>query len=283
MCILKPRDKITMNIPSFIYGTAWKEEQTSALVELALKTGFTGIDTANQRMHYFEKAVGQGLANAYHKDYVSRDKVFLQSKYTYSSGQDSRKPYDENADFATQVKQSFASTLEHLKTDYLDSYILHGPYSTLGLTHIDEIVWQAMERLQKEQKVRFLGVSNISLTQLTELASFANIKPKFVQNRCFAYTGWDKAIRQFCIENDINYQGFSLLTANQLELKNPKIGNIADDINKTIEQVIFRFAQQMGMLPLTGTSALEHMKEDLAIHEFTLTKSQLKTIEDICI
>ena len=52
-------------IPDFLYGTAWKEDRTAELTELALRSGFRGIDTANQRRHYFEVGVGRGLAAAY--------------------------------------------------------------------------------------------------------------------------------------------------------------------------------------------------------------------------
>ena len=51
-------------MPDFLYGTAWKEDRTQALTELALRMGFRAIDTANQRRHYFESGVGQGLAAA---------------------------------------------------------------------------------------------------------------------------------------------------------------------------------------------------------------------------
>src|SRR5208337_4105318 len=71
------------SIPDFLYGTAWKEERTPALVELALRAGFRGIDTANQRRHYFEQGVGQGLAAAYRAGVVTRADLFLQTKFTY--------------------------------------------------------------------------------------------------------------------------------------------------------------------------------------------------------
>src|SRR5260370_1428065 len=74
--------------PAFLYGTAWKEDRTPALVELALRTGFRGIDTANQRRHYFEAGVGQGLAPAYPAGVVTRDDPFLQTQFTYQPAQD---------------------------------------------------------------------------------------------------------------------------------------------------------------------------------------------------
>ena len=64
-------------IPDFLYGTAWKEDRTAELTELALRSGFRGIDTANQRRHYFEAGVGQGLAAAYRAGIVSREDLFL--------------------------------------------------------------------------------------------------------------------------------------------------------------------------------------------------------------
>jgi hypothetical protein len=99
-------------IPDFLYGTAWKEERTPALVELALRMGFRGIDTANQRQHYFEAGVGQGLAAAYREGVVTRADVFLQTKFTNQRGHDHRLPYDPEARLSVQVAQSMAGSLE---------------------------------------------------------------------------------------------------------------------------------------------------------------------------
>jgi hypothetical protein len=101
-------------IPDFLYGTAWKEERTPALVELAPSMGFRGIDTANQRQHYFEAGVGQGLAAAYREGVVMRADVFLQTKFTNQRGHDHRLPYDPEARLSVQVAQSMAGSLEHL-------------------------------------------------------------------------------------------------------------------------------------------------------------------------
>lgn len=105
-----------------IYGTAWKEEATAGLVELAVKAGFRAIDTANQKRHYREDYVGDALVKL-QKQGISRDDLFLQSKYTYPQGQDHHMPYDPDSDFTTQVQASFAGSLKNLHTDYLDSYL----------------------------------------------------------------------------------------------------------------------------------------------------------------
>src|SRR4051794_17640001 len=106
-------------VPRFLYGTAWKEEQTQPLTELALRHGFRGIDTANQRRHYHEAAVGQALQAAIAAGLVQRNELFLQTKFTFRGGQDERLPYDPAAPVAVQVEQSFASSLQHLGTDVI--------------------------------------------------------------------------------------------------------------------------------------------------------------------
>jgi diketogulonate reductase-like aldo/keto reductase len=268
-------------IPPFLYGTAWKEERTQALTELALRMGFRGIDTANQRRHYFEAGVGQGLAAAYRAGVVTREEVFLQTKFTGRSGQDHRLPYDPGADLSAQVAQSMASSLEHLGTDHVDSYVLHGPASGRGWTDADAEVWAAMAKERAAGRTRCLGVSNVSLRHLEQMAAIGSEVPDFVQNRCFARLGWDREVRAFCTDREIVYQGFSLLTANPEVLRHDLIVTIAARNRGTPAQVVFRFAQAVGMLPLTGTSDAEHMKQDLASHELTLSADEVRTIESL--
>ena len=275
---MKP-DNSTRDIPEMIYGTAWKEDATESLVCTAIKTGFRGIDTANQRRHYNEAAVGSAISKML-KSVVRREELFIQTKYTYVSGQDQRLPYDLRADYSTQVRQSFQSSLEHLQVDYIDSYILHGPSVRHGLAQDDWQVWREMEAIHQEERTMHLGVSNIGIEQLKILFEGAEVKPTFVQNRCFAQQGWDKDVRVFCRENGIVYQGFSLLTANQFVL--PIVKQIADKANKTPAQVLFRFSMHAGMLPLTGTTSQAHMKEDLAL-DFSLNDEVIQFIENIAV
>src|SRR6476620_2002132 len=149
-----------VQVPRFLYGTAWKEDETARLTELALRQGFRAIDTANQRKHYHEAAVGQGIAAAIAAGLVTRDDLFLQTKFTFRAGQDDRLPYDPRAPIARQVAQSFASSLEHLGIEAVDSYVLHGPSQRIGLRDADWEAWSAMEAIHRSSRARFLGVSN---------------------------------------------------------------------------------------------------------------------------
>jgi diketogulonate reductase-like aldo/keto reductase len=270
-----------VSVPGFLYGTAWKEDRTAALTELALRAGFRGIDTANQRRHYHEAGVGQGLAAAYRAGVVTRAELFLQTKFTYRGGQDHRLPYDPAADLATQVAQSMASSLEHLGTEHVDSYVLHGPASGHGWTEDDAEVWAAMVRERDAGRTRLLGVSNVSLRHLMQMAATGAEPPAFVQNRCFARFGWDREVRAFCRERGIVYQGFSLLTANPEVLRHPLVASIAARAGATRAQVVFRFTLAVGMLPLTGTSSAEHMQQDLAARGLLLADDEVRALESL--
>ncbi len=268
-------------IPDFLYGTAWKEDRTAALTELALRAGFRGIDTANQRRHYFEAGVGEGLAAAYRAGVVLRADLFLQTKFTYQPGQDHRLPYDPAAPLSVQVAQSMAISLEHLGTDYVDSYVLHGPASGYDWTNADAEVWEAMIKERDAGRTRSVGVSNVSLRHLEQMAGTHPEVPAFVQNRCYARLGWDRDVRMFCRERKIIYQGFSLLTANLEVLRHPLVIDVATRTSATAAQVVFAFARSAGMLPLTGTSNPEHMKQDLASRDLVLPPEAVKAIESL--
>ena len=126
-----------------------------------------------------------------------------------------------------------------------------------------------------------IGISNVTAEQLTQLCAQAVVKPMMVQNRCYAAFGWDKEVREICRAHGIIYQGFSLLTANQGIFAEPAIRAIAQRLGTGLAQVVFRFAMQVGMLPLTGTTNPQHMKEDLQAEQLTLTAEDMQVVETI--
>lgn len=270
------------NIPPLIYGTAWKETATEPHTSAALACGYRAIDTANQRKHYYEEGVGRAVAAFLAAGHARREELFLQTKFTFAAGQDTRLPYDPQAPVGEQVRQSCASSLAHLQTEYLDSFVLHGPSVRYGLGRADEEAWRAMEELHDHGRTRALGVSNVTVDQLRRLYELARIKPRFVQNRCFAHTGWDREVRAFCREKGIFYQGFSLLTANTQVFSLAEVRAAAARLGVTEAQVIFRFALDVGMIPLTGTTDARHMKEDLLAAQLPpLTGEERRAMESV--
>src|SRR5262249_18478976 len=155
------------------------------------------------------------------------------------------------APIATQVEQSFASSLKHFDTSVIDSYVLHGPTYREGIADEDWAAWRAMETIHGRGQARLLGVSNVSLGQLDELCRGAKVRPAFVQTRCYAAHGWDRRVRDYCTANGILYQGFSLLTANRGVVTHRETARLATKYGKTPAQLVFRFCLDVGMVILT--------------------------------
>jgi diketogulonate reductase-like aldo/keto reductase len=140
-----------------------------------------------------------------------------------------------------------------------------------------------MEALHASGRARLLGVSNVSLDQLEGLCQEARVRPRVVQNRCYAAQAWDRPVRAFCAARGLVYQGFSLLTANREVLARPELAEIARRHGRTLSQVVFRFALDVGMVPLTGTSDAAHMRADLDVFGFRLEPDEVKQIEGLAL
>jgi len=265
-------------MPRIIYGTAWKKERTTDLVVRAIRAGFRGIDTACQPKHYREDLVGEALGSLLSTHNIRRDSLFLQTKFTPIGGQDLNNPipYDAHAPLADQVRQSFAQSLRNLRTDYLDSLLLHSPMAKHENTME---VWRVFEEFYQLGKVRQIGISNLyNFQKLNQLWKDARVKPTVIQNRFYLDTDYDKDIRTFCRNNGIVYQSFWTLTANPHLLSSNQIRSIAAREGKTPEQVFFRFVIQLGITPLTGTTNDIHMREDLDVLDWSLADDDMRKI-----
>lgn len=266
-----------VRLPKIIYGTAWKKERTAELVTQALTLGFRGIDTACQPKHYYEAGVGAGVA-ACLKQGLKRSDLYLQSKFTSLDGQDPRNvPYDPKASLSAQVAQSFQVSRNNLQTDYLDCLVLHSPLAQPQQTLE---VWQAMEQLYQGGGVKQLGISNCyDLATFVSLYNQATIKPAVLQNRFYAATQYDRALRGFCSQQQVIYQSFWTLTANPNILADTKLQSLVTKYGRSSAQIFFRYLSQRGIVPLTGTTSPQHMQEDLAIFEFELTVEECAAVD----
>jgi diketogulonate reductase-like aldo/keto reductase len=265
-----------VRIPQLLYGTAWKKDATERLVTEALRQGFRGIDTACQPKHYDEAGVGRGIAACLGAD-LARSDLYLQTKFTPLSGQDPQRiPYDPQAALGEQVAQSFEVSLRNLQTSYVDCLVLHSPLPDARQT---AEAWRAMEAIVQSNGARQIGISNCyALALLEGLHRSAIVKPAVVQNRFYRETGFDRDIRAFCREHGIVYQSFWTLTANPQLLAHPAVQELASRYARTAEQVLFRYLTQEGVVPLTGTTSVTHMREALAIFEFALTDDERQAV-----
>jgi diketogulonate reductase-like aldo/keto reductase len=265
-------------MPAILYGTAWKKADTESLVRTAIEQGFRGIDTACQPKHYHEPGVGAGIAACLSEGRLTREALYVQTKFTPLSGQDpARVPYDAAAPLAEQVRQSFAVSLRNLRTDYLDGLVLHSPLSDPAGTME---VWREMESLVDSGGVRSLGISNCyHPNQLQLLYDSARIKPTVVQNRFYSDTGYDREIRTFCRQYAITYQSFWTLSANPHILGHPAVRELSSKYRRTPAQILFRYLTQSGVVPLTGTRNPTPMRESLSIFEFELTDAERAALD----
>jgi diketogulonate reductase-like aldo/keto reductase len=267
-------------IPPFLYGTAWKKEETSDLVYKALCCGFTGIDTANQPKHYREELVGVGIRKALNDHKIKREDLYLQTKFTSTSGQDpASMPYDPKASIQEQVKASVESSLEHLKsTDdglnsldnspYIDTVVLHSPLPTIDETME---VWRTLEEYVPD-KIRNLGISNCNLFTLMDVCERARITPAVVQNRFYPSTKFDIGVRKFCRENSIIYQSFWTLTANPELVRSAEVGQLANHLRISTQAALYCLVLGLGnTIILNGTKSASHMQDDLKALELVRT------------
>jgi diketogulonate reductase-like aldo/keto reductase len=273
------RSAYGMRMPRIIYGTAWKQDRTATLVEQAIRIGFRGIDTACQPKHYNEAGVGEGVA-ACLRSGIDRAELYLQSKFTPLNGQDPlRVPYNPKACLSDQVAQSFQVSLNNLQTSYLDCLVLHSPLA--DQQQFFE-VWKAMELIFSNGGAKQLGISNCyDLKQLKLLYQSATIKPAVIQNRFYADTQYDTAIRDYCRQQQIIYQGFWTLTANPQVLADATLQTLAKKYQASVEQVFYRYLSQIDIIPLTGTTSEAHMQEDLAIFDFKLTVDECEAVKKL--
>jgi diketogulonate reductase-like aldo/keto reductase len=268
-----------MNVTKIIYGTAWKKDATIALVIEAVKSGFRAIDTACQPKHYAEERVGEALSVLYSEGF-EREELFLQTKFTPLAGQDPNSiPYDKNAPLEEQVASSFEVSKKNLKTEYLDSYILHTPL--FPYSHLMR-VWNSMETIYKRSEVQNIGISNCyDLQTLQKLYENCDIKPKFIQNRFYSDSNYDKELRLWCDSKNIQYQSFWSLTANPHLLDSETVIKLSMKYKKSQAQIFFNFLNHLNIIPLSGTTSFEHMLDDLHSFDFAMQPQEYEAIEKL--
>jgi diketogulonate reductase-like aldo/keto reductase len=269
--------------PKFIYGTAWKKDQTKRLVKEALVAGFRHIDTANQPRHYTEPLVGEGLRE-WLSEGRSRTDVYvcfacvgsidrakrksqIQTKYTSPAGQDlTNMPYNPQDPVEVQVNTSVASSLKNLRPrenwedeSYLDCVLLHSPLPTVEQTLQ---AWTTLESYVPA-KIRSLGISNVTLPILKAIYESSTIKPSVVQNRFYPQTQYDGPLRTFCREHGISYQSFWTLTGNPNLLKSDAVISLAKSAGVNSAIALYALVMDLDIVVLNGTTSETHMREDI--------------------
>lgn len=191
----------------------------------------------------------------------------LQTKYTTPAGQDlNNMPYDPEAPLDVQIRTSVASSLKNLRHDqnsedesYIDCLLLHSPLPTSEQTLQ---AWRLLETYVP-QKIRSLGISNVTLPILRDLWLRAKVKPAVVQNRFYPDTYHDVELREYCRLSGIMYQSFWTLTGNPVLLKSKPVAALAEATNVGLPIALYALVMDQGIVVLNGSTSTEHMRADL--------------------
>jgi len=175
-------------------------------------------------------------------------------------------PYDPEAPLDTQIHTSIASSLENLRYDrdsddasYVDCLLLHSPLPTINQTLQ---AWKLLESYVPD-KIRSLGISNVTLPVLQAIQENATVKPAVVQNRFYPQTRYDVPLRAFCREHNIMYQSFWTLTGNPSLVRSEPVAALARAIGVGLPVALYALVIDQGVVVLNGTTSSDHMRADL--------------------
>ena len=215
-------------------------------------------------------------------------------RFTPIGGQDTSKPipYNPSDPISQQITKSFQVSLANLHTTYIDSYLLHSPLPTIEQTLE---AWRTLIKLQDEGKVRMIGLSNTYDVRILAALQKAR-KVQVVQNRWYEGNQWDRQVLNYCREHEIIYQlrvavavvfwflgtewerrSFWTLSGSPSLVGHPAITRIANASGLTAEQTVYRFAQLNGVIPLSGTTNEDHMRQDVDVEKRSLKEEGLES------
>ena len=245
---------VTMSLLGFgVFQIPDPAECERAVVD-AIQTGYRLIDTATSYMN--EAAVGNGVRQSG----VARDQLFITSKlWVQDVGYD-------------HTKLAIDKSLQRLKLDYLDLYLIHQPF---GDVHG---AWRAMEEAYKAGKLRAIGVSNFHTDRLMDLSVFNEVTPAVNQIEVNPFHQQEESIA-FMREHGVRAQAWAPFAEGRNNLfQNPVLAQIAEKHGKSIGQVVLRWLVQRGIPALAKTVRRERMAENLDVFDFVLDDADIAGI-----
>ncbi|KAF8597874.1 Aldo/keto reductase, partial [Ceratobasidium sp. AG-I] len=160
----------------------------------------------------------------------------------------------------------FARSIKNLRVTWIDSYLLHSPLDTPSRT---KEAWSTLCELKKEGAVRQIGVSNTYDVETLQLLQTSG-KVDIVQNRWYEGNGWDYEVYKYCRDQGIHYESFWTLTGSPSLYRHPIVLGIAKAKQRTNAQVVYKFAQSLGIIPLAGSTNEHHMKDGVEAEKLEL-------------
>jgi diketogulonate reductase-like aldo/keto reductase len=245
-----------VEIPIIGFGT-WtlKGDEATNTVKYALEKGYKLIDTTS--FYNNERAVGSAIA----RSTIPREELFITTKV-----------WDNEQGYEKTLK-AFERSLEKLKLDYLDLYLIHWPRDPFLET------WKAMTELYREEKIRAIGVSNFTIEHLNTLLRHTEIVPAVNQVEFHPFLN-QKNLLRFCREHDIKLEAYSPLTKGR-KLSHPTLQELSDKYNKSPAQILLRWGVQHEIIEIPRSSNEAHIAENCDVFDFSIQESDMERLDNL--
>ncbi len=252
-----------VKIPCIAYGTYKAADgNSSEIIRTAIDAGYRYFDTASfyQTEEY--------LAEAIQDSGIAREKFFIATKL-----------WKDEMGYE-QAKEAFQRSLERLKTDYVDLYLIHWPRPDAGYAdwkQLDLDTWRALEELYREGRVKAIGLSNFLPHHIENLIQHAEVMP--MVNQIEFHPGYaQEATVRYCQERGILVQAWSPMGRTRV-LNDPLILELAAKYQVSAAQICLRFAVQKQVIPLPKSSSLERMKQNQELFSFAISQEDMYRLE----
>lgn len=249
-----------MKVPAVGYGTYLSTANDGETVlKSALEAGYRFFDTAS--FYKNEEVLGTVLTSSG----IARNELQIASKMWRTE-----MGYE-------QTKKACNDSLQRLKTEYLDVYLIHWPKQDNYGDDWKEILketWRAMEELYSEGKIKALGLSNFLPHHLDVILDCAKIKP--VLNQLELHVGYmQNAAVEYTKKNGILVQAWSPL-GRQRVMNEPVVLKMSEKYGVTPAQFLLAFLNQQEIMVLPKASSLERMKINKQLEGFEISKEDIQ-------
>lgn len=177
--------------------------------------------------------------------------------------------------FTSNVRGGFEKSLSELGMEYVDLYLMHWPVEG----HYIES-WKVMENLYKEGKCKAIGVCNCHIHHLEELRKSTDIKPMVNEIECHPLFTQNE-LRDYCKEERIQIMAYTSTARMDERLRKTCLVPLSKKYNKSVAQIILKWHQTIGNIPIVNSSNPKHMMQNCQIYDFDLSEEEIKSISSI--